>query len=51
MQSLLDTAATYCELTGRAIGCGSHTWKLVTEDILESLKKTLVNGRNKNKIN
>lgn len=39
MQSLLDTAAVYCELTGREIGCGSHTWKLVTENILESLKK------------
>lgn len=39
MQSLLDTAATYCELMGREIGYGSHTWKQVTENILESLKK------------
>lgn len=45
MQSLLDIAATCCESTGREIG--NHTWKLVTENILETLRKTLVNGKNK----
>lgn len=47
VQSLLATAATYCELTGGEMGCGNRTWKLVTENILETLKKVLVNGKNK----